>query len=144
MILNLIYALLLTLIIEIPICFFCFKNKNYKSLLIIIVTNIITNIGMNLIYIYINNSLQFLIILEIIVFCLEGLIYYLLLHQNIKSYLISFVANLISLVVGLTINNFVLQNNIKIFIISFLICFIIELILIIVFINMFNKNKHNK
>lgn len=144
MILNLIYALLLTLIIEIPICFFCFKNKNYKSLLIIIVTNIITNIGMNLIYIYINNSLQFLIILEIIVFCLEGLAYYLLLQQNIKSYLISFVANLISLVVGLTINNFVLQNNIKIFIISFLICFIIELILIIVFINMFNKNKHNK
>lgn len=144
MMLNLIYALLLTLIIELPICFFCFKNKNYKSLLMIIITNFITNISMNLIYIYINNSLQFLIILEIIVFCLEGLAYYLLLQQNIKSYLISFIANLISLVIGLIINNFVSQNNIKIYIISFLICFIIELILIIVFINMFNKSKHNK
>ena len=97
--------LFIVLAIETPIYFECLKRKNILSLVLIIVMNIISNLSFNLAYVYTDYSNLTLIFGEIIVFVLEGLLLSLAFNE-FKYFIYSFIANILSLLIGLFINRF--------------------------------------
>ena len=102
--LSYLYPLFLTLLIETPIYFyFLFKNNGFKNFILITLINIFSNILFNYGYINSNYNQGYLIGFEIIVYIFESLIIYQI-YKMKKSFIISFFANLISLVIGLILN----------------------------------------
>ncbi len=144
------YALFLTLIIELPLYYVLTCKSNYKLIrvVVIILMNAITNISLNLIYLKFNEISYLIYILEIIVVFLERIILWSFLSRKKKElayYLLySFVANLISYLVGI-ISNLLLQNSFYleiIFTYSFISIFVIEVIILAVFCS-YNCAKNN-
>jgi hypothetical protein len=102
-------SLILTLFIEVPIVlilvsFFSPKIKPYKTILISILATTLTIPYLWFIFpVYLNYPAH-IIIGEITVFLVESLIYWKFLPINLKNaLLISFIANLSSLIIGLLI-----------------------------------------
>ena len=144
------YALFLTLIIELPLYYVLTSKSKYKLIrvVVIILMNAITNISLNLIYLKFNEISYLIYILEIIVVFLEWIILWSFLSRKKKElayYLLySFVANLISYLVGI-ISNLLLQNSFYleiIFTYIFISIFVIEVIILIVFCS-YNYAKNN-
>lgn len=106
-------SLILTLFIEVPIVlillrFISPKIRLYKTLLIAILATSLTLPYLWFIFpVYIEYPF-YIIIGEIIVFLIESLIYWQLIQITFrKALLISFIANLSSLLIGLLISNFI-------------------------------------
>ena len=134
------YALFLTLIIELPLYYlFTYKSKYYLiKLVVITLTNVITNISLNLIYLKFNEISYLIYILEIVVVLIEWIILWLTLSRKKKElalYLLySFVTNLVSYIVGL-ICNLLVQNSFYleiIFTYIFITIFVVEVIVLVV------------
>ena len=134
------YALFLTLIIELPLYYlFTYKSKSYLiKLVVITLTNVITNISLNLIYLKFNEISYLIYILEIVVVLIEWIILWLALSRKKKElalYLLySFVTNLVSYIVGL-ICNLLVQNSFYleiIFTYIFITIFVAEVIVLVV------------
>lgn len=134
------YALFLTLIIELPLYYlFTFKSKYYLiKLVVITLMNVITNISLNLIYLKFNEISYLIYILEIVVVLIEWIILWLTLSRKKKElalYLLySFVTNLVSYIVGL-ICNLLVQNSFHleiIFTYIFITIFVVEVIVLVV------------
>ena len=105
-------SLIITLIIELVIAFILYYRK--KDLINVLLVNILTNPLLNGIVILINYYFGLkwrnisLIILEIIVFLIEGMIYQKYLEKRkINGYLLSLILNLSSFVIGLLINKII-------------------------------------
>ena len=103
MIYTVIFSLLLTLVIELTI--YAFMDKfSYKSFVAMFITNVILNVAMNLILIFINTKqeyLMWLMIMEIIVFIIESLVFYFVSKKILWISLIaSFITNITYLVIG--------------------------------------------
>lgn len=95
-------ALIITSMIELTVLVF-FKIKDYKIYLVMFITNCITNVSMNLsleLVSYEQDTL-YLGFFEILVFIIEGIVLSYLLKNVRLGFLISFVANIASLVLGL-------------------------------------------
>ena len=144
------YALFLTLIIELPLYYVLTCKSKYKLIrvVVIILMNAITNISLNLIYLKFNEISYLIYILEIIVVLIERIILWSFLSRKKKElayYLLySFVANLISYLVGI-ISNLLLQNSFyleMIFTYIFISIFVIEVITLVVFCS-YNYVKNN-
>ena len=134
------YALFLTLIIELPLYYlFTYKSKYYLiKLVVITLMNVITNISLNLIYLKFNEISYLIYILEIVVVIIEWIILWVTLYRKKKEialYLLySFVTNLVSYIVGL-ICNLLVQNSFYleiIFTYIFITIFIVEVIVLVV------------
>ena len=134
------YALFLTLIIELPLYYlFTYKSKYYLiKLVVITLMNVITNISLNLIYLKFNEISYLIYILEIVVVLIEWIILWLTLSRKKKElalYLLySFVTNLVSYIVGL-ICNLLVQNSFYleiIFTYIFITIFVVEVIVLVV------------
>ena len=134
------YALFLTLIIELPLYYlFTYKSKYYLIKLVVITSmNVITNISLNLIYLKFNEISYLIYILEIVVVLIEWIILWLTLSRKKKElalYLLySFVTNLVSYIVGL-ICNLLVQNSFYleiIFTYIFITIFVVEVIVLVV------------
>lgn len=134
------YALFLTLIIELPLYYlFTYKSKYYLiKLVVITLMNVITNISLNLIYLKFNEISYLIYILEIVVVLIEWIILWLTLSRKKKElalYLLySFVTNLVSYIVGL-ICNLLVQNSFHleiIFTYIFITIFVVEVIVLVV------------
>ena len=134
------YALFLTLIIELPLYYlFTYKSKYYLiKLVVITLTNVITNISLNLIYLKFNEISYLIYILEIVVVLIEWIILWLTLSRKKKElalYLLySFVTNLVSYIAGL-ICNLLVQNSFYleiIFTYIFITIFVVEVIVLVV------------
>ena len=105
--------LILTISLELLLSFILGLRK--KDLIYVILVNILTNPILNAlsILIYIEYCYKYFIIsiilLEIIAFIVEGLIYKTVLsHRKINSILLSFILNLFSFGIGLLINYFII------------------------------------
>ena len=88
--LNLLYPLFLTLLIETPIYFEFGNKRSVKTLLCLTLLNIVSNLLFNLIYIALDYSYVFLIMGEMIVTFIEGAFLYLIfnsIRNNICPYL---------------------------------------------------------
>ncbi|HOH18276.1 MAG TPA: hypothetical protein PK087_03010 [Bacilli bacterium] len=100
---TLLKALALTLVCELVVLmlFRCFKQLYLVAILI----NIFTNIGMNLLILWVNpiHYHVFVIFMEIIVILIEFLIYYLFIKKGKQALLISLAANFTSYLVGLAL-----------------------------------------
>lgn len=134
------YALFLTLIIELPLYYlFTYKSKYYLiKLVVITLMNVITNISLNLIYLKFNEISYLIYVLEIVVVLIEWIILWLTLSRMKKElalYLLySFVTNLVSYIVGL-ICNLLVQNSFHleiIFTYIFITIFVVEVIVLVV------------
>ena len=134
------YALFLTLIIELPLYYlFTYKSKYYLiKLVVITLMNVITNISLNLIYLKFNEISYLIYILEIVVVLIEWIILWLTLSRKKKElalYLLySFVTNLVSYIAGL-ICNLLVQNSFYleiIFTYIFITIFVAEVIVLVV------------
>lgn len=134
------YALFLTLIIELPLYYlFTYKSKCYLiKLVVITLMNVITNISLNLIYLKFNEISYLIYVLEIVVVLIEWIILWLTLSRKKKElalYLLySFVTNLVSYIVGL-ICNLLVQNSFHleiIFTYIFITIFVVEVIVLVV------------
>ena len=134
------YALFLTLIIELPLYYlFTYKSKCYLiKLVVITLMNVITNISLNLIYLKFNEISYLIYVLEIVVVLIEWIILWLTLSRMKKElalYLLySFVTNLVSYIVGL-ICNLLVQNSFHleiIFTYIFITIFVVEVIVLVV------------
>lgn len=144
------YALFLTLIIELPLYYVLTYKSKYKltRVAVIILMNVITNISLNLIYLKFNEISYLIYIFEIIVVLIERIILWSFLSRKKKElayYLLySFVTNLISYVVGI-ISNLLLQNSFYleiIFTYIFISIFVIEVIILVVLCS-YNYAKNN-
>ncbi len=99
--LSLFLALALTLVVEMPF-FLLLRGKDPFRFLLFVLLNVVTNLTMNLLYVFVfSYSVVFLSIAEILVFLLEGFVLFLLTREGWPSFLISFLANVTSLVLGL-------------------------------------------
>lgn len=122
-IINLILRIILTIIIEIAIAFlFMYRKKQFLK--IIIITNIITQVALNIVINFINYSqglfgvLFLLIPLELAIFAIEAVVYYVYFNKleinktkfKAKPVLYAFVANFASFVTGLLIYFFLYQE----------------------------------
>ncbi len=134
------YALFLTLIIELPLYYlFTYKSKYYLiKLVVITLMNAITNISLNLIYLKFSEISYLIYVLEIVVVLIEWIILWLTLSRKKKElalYLLySFVTNLVSYIVGL-ICNLLVQNSFHleiIFTYIFIAIFVVEVIVLVV------------
>lgn len=134
------YALFLTLIIELPLYYlFTYKSKYYLiKLVVITLMNVITNISLNLMYLKFNEISYLIYVLEIVVVLIEWIILWLTLSRMKKElalYLLySFVTNLVSYIVGL-ICNLLVQNSFHleiIFTYIFITIFVVEVIVLVV------------
>lgn len=134
------YALFLTLLIELPLYYlFTYKSKYYLIKLVVITSmNVITNISLNLIYLKFNEISYLIYILEIVVVLIEWIILWLTLSRKKKElalYLLySFVTNLVSYIVGL-ICNLLVQNSFHleiIFTYIFITISVVEVIVLVV------------
>lgn len=81
-----------------------FQKQKKIFYFIFIITNLITNIIMNNLLILFSNYLLGLILLEILVFIIETLIYYLITKKLKETIKISLICNIASLLGGLIIN----------------------------------------
>lgn len=122
------YPLFLTLLVELPI-YFLFCRKNYKYFIVMTFTNIVLNLGMNLLL----TSFEFeqyytvLISLEIVVYITEGIIACCFKSVRWKGFIASICANTVSLGLGLIINNTVKDVQVFVYLsIAFGIAFLIE------------------
>ena len=128
---NLLYPLFLTLLIETPIYFEFGNKRSVKTLLCLTLLNIVSNLLFNLIYIALDYSHVFLIIGEIIVTFIEGAFLYLIFNSIKKSFL-TIPANFMSYIIGTLLNNYLIitKNDILIsslvFEVLFLLYFFIE------------------
>ena len=146
---KILYPLVLTLVIETPIYYLFLKNKSFKNIAFLFLMNLITNITFNAFYIYVfNYNLIYLVIGEILVFILEGLFLYIIkIYKNIfKSFSISLLANIISLAIGLFLNQIIKisSNYLTTYLIILIIIIIIYIVEILLFILRFFKIKHKK
>lgn len=134
--------LFIVLAIETPIYFECLKRKNILSLVLIIVMNIISNLSFNLAYVYTDYSNLTLIFGEIIVFVLEGLLLSLAFNE-FKYFIYSFIANILSLLIGLFINRFfnLYESELIISIAVFASLFALYMIIRIIFLFVSKKEK---
>ena len=134
--------LFIVLAIETPIYFECLKRKNILSLVLIIVMNIISNLSFNLAYVYTDYSNLTLIFGEIIVFVLEGLLLSLAFNE-FKYFIYSFLANILSLLIGLFINRFfnLYESELIISIAVFASLFALYMIIRIIFLFVSKKEK---
>lgn len=98
------FALLFTLVIELAVLVL-FKVKDIRIYLVMFTVNCITNISMNvgLHYLPYQQDILYLSLAEIIVFIIEALILTKLLKNVKLGFFISFIANVLSLVLGLWI-----------------------------------------
>lgn len=143
---NLILALLLTLVLEIPF-YFIFNKKSFSYLLTVYSMNIVLNLAMNvlLMFVFKNYYVVSLIIMEILVFLSEGFIIFWFKNIRFKGFLISIGANSISLGVGLLFNQFHLFTIFPLgMLIILLSIFIVEFALVIFyFVKEFKKKGRN-
>lgn len=104
-------ALILTIIIELPLLRL-FKEKNYHVYILALIMNIITNLSLNGFLKLIESSefiiyLIVVIILEIVVIFVETLGYMLIYKKFRKAFIVSFVLNSVSAVIGTLIYSFI-------------------------------------
>ncbi|MFA7700981.1 MAG: hypothetical protein WCX85_03820 [Bacilli bacterium] len=138
---RLLLPLLLTLVIEIPI-YFVFNKKSFEYLLVIYVMNIVLNLLMNVLLIFVFNSHYAiaLVIMEIIIFLSEGFIIFWFKNIRYKGFIIALGANLASLGIGLAFNHFRLLMSLPLIMSVILtIIFVIEFVLI--FLHIINSSK---
>ena len=114
MLYTVIFSLLLTLVIELTI--YALMDKfSYKSFVAMFITNVILNVAMNLILIFINTKqeyLMWLMIMEIIVFIIESLVFYFVSKKRLWfSLLAAFTANISSLAIGYLLNYIYFPNT---------------------------------
>ncbi len=100
--------MIITVMAELGIAYYIFKFKAKKSLIVITVLNIVTQLFLNLIMFSHWNQLQIVllfIILEIFVFLIEYISYYLLFDEGTKKSILKYVlvANLVTLSLGLVV-----------------------------------------
>jgi len=141
----LILPLLLTLVIEVPI-YFLFNKQSIKYLLVVYSMNIVLNVLMNciLLFVFSATSAYFdaLIVMELIVFILEAFAIYWFKNIRFKALLIAYVANSVSLLIGLLFNRFNLLARFPIIMmIMFLLIFITEFVLIFIYLKKNAKPK---
>ncbi|MFA5422060.1 MAG: hypothetical protein WC344_04740 [Bacilli bacterium] len=103
---TLLSSVLLTLVIEAPIYFF-FNRKSLIYLLAVYAMNIVLNLAMNalLIFVFTNDYSLSLTIMEIIIIIIEGFILFWFENIRYKGFIIALGANLASLGIGLAINH---------------------------------------
>lgn len=101
-------ALYLTLFIELSIILLL-KVRNLKFIMIAILVNIITNLSMNMLLNRIENHHDDWILFgfEITIILVEAMIYYLILKDFRKAFIISLVCNLSSYLLGLILIPFI-------------------------------------
>ena len=97
-----IFTLIKTIIIE-EICLFLLKERKIKIYIICLITNILTNVTMNLLLQCVSNYYLHMIVFEVIVFLIEVSVYYLLTKNVNKSLKYSLVCNMSSLIIGMFI-----------------------------------------
>ena len=111
---TVVFSLLLTLVIELTI--YALMDKfSYKSFVAMFITNVILNVAMNLILIFINTKqeyLMWLMIMETIVFIIESLVFYFVSKKRLWfSLLAAFTANISSLAIGYLLNYIYFPNT---------------------------------
>ena len=111
---TVVFSLLLTLVIELTI--YALMDKfSYKSFVAMFITNVILNVAMNLILIFINTKqeyLMWLMIMEIIVFIIESLVFYFVSKKRLWfSLLAAFTTNISSLAIGYLLNYIYFPNT---------------------------------
>lgn len=113
--LSLLYALLLTIVLEELFAIVLYKIKNIKDLINIMLINMLTNPLLNGILIYINvfygnyTRTVYLYVLEIVVVIVEGLYYKLFLSKvKFNPFVISLFLNIFSYLFGNLISKFYL------------------------------------
>lgn len=143
---NLLLSLILTLILEVPF-YFIFNKKSLSYLLTVYSMNIALNLTMNmlLIFAFKDHYVTSLIIMEVLVFLIEGFIIFWFKNIRFKGFLISIGANSISLGIGLLFNQFHLFLIFPIgMLIIILSVFIVEFTLIVLyFVKQFKKKGSN-
>lgn len=158
---SILLGLFLTLIIETPFYFFFLKIKKYGGILFLFLLNLISNLTMNLINIYLFSfSDLFIYLYEIIIPLIEGLImsFYIYKIDNKVSHLwlnkrtfltviyiifISYLTNFISFIIGYLFNNYLYDySSYLLYLALYILIFIIELIIFILF--LYFKKKNNK
>lgn len=143
---NLLLSLILTLILEVPF-YFIFNKKSLSYLLTVYSMNIALNLTMNMLLIFAFNDhyVTSLIIMEVLVFLIEGFIIFWFKNIRFKGFLISIGANSISLGIGLLFNQFHLFLIFPIgMLIIILSVFIVEFTLIVLyFVRQFKKKGSN-
>ncbi|MGD9605372.1 MAG: hypothetical protein AB7V00_04390 [Bacilli bacterium] len=104
---TLLKALAITLVCELTVALLFKVNK--KFLLVCFMTNIITNVSMNIIILKVNpvHYHLFVVLLEIITIFIEFCIYLLFLKQFKKAFLLSLIANLASYLIGMLLMGFI-------------------------------------
>ena len=114
---DIILALSITLAIELLVIFLFFF-KDIKTFIIMSVANIILNVTMNMIIQLMPSDFWyyfFLVVFEIFTFIVEALILFFICKKPLKkSFLVSLIANVTSLGVGLLINYFNVDYKIKV------------------------------
>ena len=110
MVFILIFSLLLTLVIEVPIAILL-GVKDKEDIKDIIIINCITNLSLNVIvyilYFFIDTNIVYyglVPIFEVIIFIVEGILFKRLKYKKINSYLLSLILNLTSYSIGLLIS----------------------------------------
>jgi len=141
----LILPLLLTLVIEIPI-YFLFNKQSIKYLLVVYLMNIVLNVLMNCYLLFVFGAtsayVDALIVMELIVFAVEAFAIYWFKNIRFKAFLIAYVANSVSLLIGLLFNRFNLLARFPIIMmIMFLLIFITEFVLIFIYLKKNAKPK---
>lgn len=114
---EIILALMITLAIEVNIYIFLDK-KNIFLWLASTIMNIVLNVSMNLLIYLVTSEygqIIYLICFEIGTFIVEALILFLIFKYKLwKCFLFAFIANLVSLLIGLLVNRWVVQDRTKI------------------------------
>lgn len=121
-------ALEMTLFLEMPF-FLLFRRKSLFRFLLYLLLNIFTNLAMNLLFVFVfQYAFSALIVSEFVVFLLEGL-FYLFLERPVRAFLVSFAANLFSLLVGHGINVLLSGRDLSVPFLVFGILLLAELLL---------------
>ena len=143
-------GLFLTLIIETPFYFFLLKIKKYSGILFLFLLNLISNLTMNLINIYLFSFTDlFIYLYEIVIPLIEGLIISFYIYKidnkvsslwlNKRTFLtviyiifISYLTNFISFIIGYLFNNYLYDYSYYLLYLAlYILIFIIELIIFI-------------
>ena len=95
-------ALIITIITE-ELCLVILRERRLKVYIICLKMNILTNVSMNILLQYAHNYYLSLVILEIIVFLVEGIIYFIVTRNLKLAILYALVCNLSSLSIGVLI-----------------------------------------
>jgi len=100
-----VFPLILTLAVELPI-YFAFKRDSMRYFLTIYLMNVILNLVMNylLLYVFTSSYVVSLIVMEALIFIIEGTIVASFKSVHLKGYLASALANGASLGIGLLAN----------------------------------------